>query len=62
MGQTDRNRSSTGETSAHPLLLYIALSLLTVFGILQAEIHRDYLQSAGVTISGSPADGRFLGP
>ena len=62
MVQTDRNRSLTGETSAHPLLLYIAISLLTVFGILQAEIHRESLQCVGVTISTQPADGRFLGP
>ncbi|WP_089174971.1 hypothetical protein [Bosea sp. AS-1] len=62
MGQTDRNRSSIGETSVHPLLLYIAISLLAVSGILQAEIHRERVQGVGVTISTEPADARLLGP
>ncbi|WP_089174970.1 hypothetical protein [Bosea sp. AS-1] len=63
MNPSDRNRNqhSAADTSADPLLIYIALALLTVLCILQIDIHRDALLRLGVS-SQEQIDTRFFGP
>lgn len=64
MRKTSRARAKcvATEASANPLLLYIALSLLTVLGIVEADLHRDTLKGWGVVINSEFVDSRFVGP
>jgi len=57
-----RAKCVPAETSVNPLLLYIALSLLTVLGIVEADLHRDTLKGWGVVINSEFVDSRFVGP
>jgi hypothetical protein len=45
-----------------PIALYVALALLTLVGILEADIHRDALEAVGVVVNSELVDQRFLGP
>jgi hypothetical protein len=45
-----------------PIALYVALALLTLLGILEADIHRDTLETIGVVVNSELVDQRFLGP
>jgi len=64
MRKTSRARTKcvAAEASANPVLLYIALSLLTLLGILEADLHRDTLKGWGVSINSEFVDSRFVGP
>lgn len=57
-----RAKCVPAEASANPFLLYIALSLLTVLGIVEADLHRDTLKAWGVVINSEFVDSRFVGP
>lgn len=52
----------TADRSARPLLVFLVASLMTVLGIVAADIHRDMLRSHHVVISGESVDGHFFGP
>lgn len=64
MYKSDRNRirRPAAATQADPHLVLIAIALLTVFSILQIDLHRDALVKLGVMISHEQMDARFLGP
>ncbi|WP_298277647.1 hypothetical protein [uncultured Bradyrhizobium sp.] len=53
-----RAKCVSAEASANPVLLYIALSLLTVLGIVEADLHRDTLKQLGIVINSELIDSR----
>lgn len=55
-------RVAAADTSAHPLLIFLFMSLVTVLGIVEADLHRDSLSGFHMVVRGESVDGRFLGP
>jgi hypothetical protein len=54
--------AATADRSAHPLLVFFFVSLITVLALIEADLHRETLKSFHVVVSGESVDGSFLGP
>lgn len=64
MRKVNRARATcvSAQSSANPVLLFTALLLLTVLGIVEADLHRDPLKELGVVINSEVNASPFFGP
>ena len=64
MRKTNRARAKcvSAESSVNPGLLFAALLLLTVLGIVEAGLHRNSLKEPGAFIDSEVNASQFVGP
>ncbi|MGH9553923.1 MAG: hypothetical protein ACRD3W_31385 [Terriglobales bacterium] len=64
MPRINRNatRGDGDDASASPILVFIAITLLTVLAIAEIDLHRDTLRAMGLIIGSEGIEPLFVGP